>query len=798
MKLRYERQKKYNMFKHNLLILYRSFKREQSTFLINLIGFTAGLVCTLLIYLWLRDELSIDTFNDKDDRLFQVMEHQTYSDKIMTTTSTPGLLAETLKEEFTEVELAATYTWVNERTLSSNEKVIMASGLEVGTDFFSMFSFPVLHGNRMSLLSDKQSIVISDELALKMFDATDEAIGKLITINREETFMVSGIFRKVKSSSLQFDYAVSYEFLKDRKGWEWLSRWDSNGPSTVVVLKEDIDVQEFAEKIKFYIKTFSAETHVELFLQQYSTRYLYGKFSNGKPDGGRIEYVKLFGIVGTVIMVIACINFMNLSTAQASRKAKEVGIKKSVGAERSSLIIQYFTEAILVAFISLFIGLFLVALLLPAFNVITGKQIGLQQIGWLTLLQFIAIAVVAGLLAGIYPALYLSGFHPSTVVKGNYRGSTSEMLMRKGLVVFQFFTTVILISAVLVVYAQIEYTQSKPLGYDKENLIKIPIEGTITKQLNTFLSELKKIPGVLDASSLGHNLLGTNNNTRGLEWKGKLPDENILFEHFRANYGTIEILGMDILYGRSFSEKFDPDTTGIIFNEAAIRAMNLENPIGQRVELHGRDLEIIGVVKDFNFQSLHNTIDPLFMVYRVDGTWNIIARLDNADIRSTIKRIEEMYKTFNPGFPFQYSFQDQDYEKMYRSEQRVATLAIYFSVFAVLISCLGLYALASFTVERRNKEMGIRKVLGATPGSLLVLLSFDFIKLVMTGIGIGLPVAYWLLNNWIERFAYHIDVSIWFFVAAGVMAVLIGWSTVLSKVIYASKANPVSSIRLQN
>lgn len=786
------------MLKHNMLLLYRSFKREQGTFLINIIGFTAGLVCTLLIYLWLKDELSVDTFNQKNERMFQVMEHQIYSDKILTTTSTPGLLAETIKSEFAEVELAATYTWVNDRTLSANEKIITAAGLEVGTDFFSMFSFPILHGNRSSLLTDKQSIVISDELALKLFATTDEAIGKLITINREESFIVSGIFENVKSSSLQFDYAISYEFLKTKKGWEWLSLWDSNGPSTVLVVKEGVDAQEFTEKIKFFIKKFNAETHVELFLKKYSTRYLYGKFVNGKPDGGRIEYVKLFAIVGIVIMIIACVNFMNLSTAQASRRAKEVGVKKAVGAERPSLIIQYFTEAILIAFISLFMAIILVAIMLPAFNLITGKQLELEQIGWLTLLQFTGIAFVAGLLAGIYPALYLSGFQPGEVLRGNHKGLSGEVLARKGLVVFQFFATVILISAVLVIYAQLRYMQSKPLGYHKENLIKFPIEGEITKQLNTFLNELKKVPGVLDATSVGHNLLGTNNNTKGMEWKGKLPEESILFEYFRANYGTIEILGMEMVSGRSFSEKFDPDTTSIIFNETAINAMNLEDPIGQRVKIHGRDREIIGIVKDFNFKSLHSKVEPLFMLYQVFGTWDIIARIEDANKAATVKRIEKVYKDFNPGFPFQYSFQDENYELMYRSEQSVAMLAVYFSVFAVLISCLGLYGLASFTAERRYKEMGVRKALGATPRSLLILLSFDFIKLVMIGISLGLPVAFWLLTNWLERFAFHIDVSPLFFVAAGVIALAIGWGAVISKVIYASNVNPVDSLRLQN
>lgn len=784
------------MLKHNLLILFRGFKREKSTFLINLIGFTAGLACTLLIALWINDEVRVDAFNEKDNRLFQVMEHQTYSDKILTTTSTPGLLAETLKEEFTEIDLAATYTWVYDYTLTVGDKIVPANGIDVGADFFSMFSFPIVHGEKATLLADKHSVVISEELAQKLFDTAEKAIGKQITIQQTDVYKVTGVFQKVKASSLQFDFAISIDLLKDTQGW--LKSWRNNGPSTVVVLKEGVNEKVFSDRIKHFIKKFYPETQAELFLLRYSEKYLYGKFTNGKQDGGRIEYVKLFALVAIIIIIIACVNFMNLSTAQAANKAKEVGVKKSVGAERSSLIIQYFTEAILIALLALLLALFVVVLLLPAFNLITGKELALQQIGWKNLLVFLGIAMGAGLVAGIYPSLYLSGFQPSEVLKGNHRGSMGEVLARKGLVVFQFCTTVILISAVLVIYAQLEYAQSKPLGYNKENLIKFPIEGSVANQMETFLLELKNIPGVQGAASLGHNLVGKNNNTEDLEWKGKIPEESLLFESFRAGYGTLEVLGMEMLSGRSFSEKFHPDTTSIIFNETGIKAMNLKDPIGERVKVYDKEYEIVGVVKDFNFQSLHNRVEPLFITYNVVNTWNIIARLDNTNLEATIKSIDDLYKRFNPGFPFQYTFQDEDYARMYRSEQRVAKLAIYFSVFAVLISCLGLYGLASFTAERRLKEMGIRKALGATPTSLLVLLSYDFTKLVLVGVGLGLPMAYWLLNNWIDGFAYHIDLSIWFFVVAGVLALVIGWGTVLSKVMYASKANPVDSLRLQN
>jgi ABC-type antimicrobial peptide transport system permease subunit len=402
------------------------------------------------------------------------------------------------------------------------------------------------------------------------------------------------------------------------------------------------------------------------------------------------------------------------------------------------------------------------------------------------------------LLAGSYPAFYLSGFKPAAVLKGDAKGSWGELWARKGLVVFQFFLSVILIVSVLVIYKQIDFVQSKNLGYTKEHLIMVPIEGKVEKNVKTFMGEVKKIPGVVSVSSMGHNMLGRNNNTSGLEWDGKNKEDEILFENISADYNLIETLGIQLAEGRSFSEDFGADTTKIIFNEAGIRVMNLKDPVGKTIKLWGEyDLEIIGVVKDFNFQSMHDVVNPLFFRLAPTNVWNVVIRLEAGKEKEALSRLTDFYSNYNPGFTFDYKFQDQEYAKMYASEQRVATLSAYFASMAVLISCLGLFGLATFTAERRLKEIGIRKALGSSSTNIVILLSGDFTKMVLVSIFIGIPASYWLLSKWLERFAFHIELNSWYFIAAGLIALVIAWVTVAYQAIKAANVNPVKCLRTE-
>jgi putative ABC transport system permease protein len=781
------------MLKHSLLMVYRNFLRGKGYFMINVIGLTAGLICTVLIFLWVRDEYGMNKFHSNNERLYQMMEHQKYATNIMTTNSTPGILAENLKLDMPEVEYAVETTWINDYTLSFKDHNVKGKGYSVSEDFFKVFSFSLVQGDPDVVLKDKMSIVISEGLAVRLFGTTDDVIGKTIEVNHDKSHNITGVFKDVgPQSSYIFDFVTTFEVFKDEN--QWVKQWGNNGPSAFVTLKPGTDADAFNNKIKDYIRGKDSTSNVTLFSQKFSDRYLHGKYEGGQLVGGRIEYVRLFSIIAIFILLIACINFMNLSTARASRKGKEVGIKKAIGAGRRLLIFQYLNESFLITLLAIVLSCLGVWVLIPAFNVVTDKKIVFTLMDAQLMTWLAAVLIFTALIAGSYPALYLSGFRPSEVLKGMVRGSIGELWARKGLVVFQFFLSVVLIVSVLVIYQQILFVQSTDLGYKKDHLIQFPVEGKVRTNMETFLTEVRRTPGVVNASTLGHAMLGRNSNTTGLEWEGKNPDDRILFENMGVSRQLIETLGIQLLEGRTFTEP--SDTTKIIFNEAAIEAMNLENPVGRKIRLWDQyDMEIIGVAKNFNFQSLHEKVNPAFFWLRPDNTWNVMVRLEGGRERETLDALGRFYTSFNPGFSFEYKFQDEEYARQYAAEQRVAKLSGYFATMAILISCLGLFGLAAFTAERRLKEIGIRKALGSSVTSVVLLLSKDFTQMVLLSIVLGLPVAYWMLSEWLTRFAFHIPLQIWYFGAAGLIAIVIAWLTVASQALKAARVNPVDCLR---
>lgn len=487
---------------------------------------------------------------------------------------------------------------------------------------------------------------------------------------------------------------------------------------------------------------------------------------------------------------------MNLSTARASKKSKEIGIKKTIGADRSSLVTHFLAESIATAFFSLLMAFFLIWLVLPQFNSITDKEILLPLTDPDFVLWSILIALITGLIAGSYPAFYLTSFEPASVLKSQLHNSFSELMIRKGLVVFQFFLSIILIVSVIVISEQLDFLQSKSLGYKKENIISFSREGNSASNMETFLEEIRRIPGVNNAGAISHSFLGRNSNTFGLSWPGKDPEDQILFENVRVSHETLETLGLEFVEGRSFMPENSADTMKIIFNESAIKIMGLKDPVGQVIRLWDEvDLEIIGVVKNFHFQSLHEPVNPLFVRLRPTDTWNIMASIDGARVKETIESMTNFYQTYNPGFTFDYQFQDEQYAKLYASEQRVSTLAKYFAGFAILISCLGLLGLSIFTAERRTREIGIRKILGSSSWNIVMLLSGSFSKVIILSIIFALPVSYYILQNWLTRFAFRIDLQVWYFIIAAILAMLVAWLTVASQALKASWVNPVNCLK---
>jgi putative ABC transport system permease protein len=784
------------MLRHNLLLIFRNFKRFKSTFFINLIGLSTGLACALMIYLWVNDELAIDTFHAKDARLYQLMERQKHTNHIGVTGSTPWLLAEALVEEIPEIEYAATATpgdWYGKSTLSVKDKNIKAGGIYCGKDFFNIFSYHLVQGNPNQVLANKNSIVISEDLAKKLFDTPDNAVGKAIEFQHNEQYQVSGIFKNVPSnSSEKFDFVLSYRILLDRDPGN--ANWGNSGPHTFVVLKEGTNPEQFAKKIEGFIKTKNEDAgYRSLFIKQYSKNYLYGRYDNGIEAGGRIEYVYLFSLIAVFILLIACINFMNLSTAKASRRIKEVGIKKAIGAGRNALAIQYLGESMLMTFLSVAVAILMIDLLLPQFNLLTGKQLELTFTTNL-LISIFAIMVITGLIAGSYPALYLSGFNPATVLKGKLNSSLGELWARKGLVLFQFTLSVILIVCVMVVYRQIQYVQNKNLGYDRHNVVYFEIEGKIKESLNAFLTEVQKIPGIQSASSISQSTVG-GGNTTSLEWEGKDPDVKLPIAIRSVNYGVIEMLNMQMKDGRAFSKSVRSDSLKIILNESAVDAMGLKDPVGRIVGMGPYKVEILGVMKNFHFESLHSGVAPMFFVLAPQYTEKVIVKIEPGRVQEALANLQKFYLQFNPGFAFDYRFLDQDYQAQYTAETRVASLSRYFATLAIVISCLGLFGLAAFTAERRIKEIGIRKVLGSSEWGIVYLLSGDFTKIVVVAIVIALPVSYMITRTWLDNFAFKIPLEFWYFISAGALVMVISWLTVGTQAFKAARVSPTKCLK---
>jgi putative ABC transport system permease protein len=765
------------MIRHNLLLIFRNFKRFKSTFLINLVGLSTGLACTLIIYLWVNDELQVDTFHKNDENLYVVMANYHNSGNIVTEQATPGLLGDALEKEIAGVDYSvSTSDGIRTFTLSQGETYVKGEGLFASKNFFKAYSYDLAQGDVDKALTDRNSIIISESLAKNLFGSTDGVLGKNMEwqiFGIKAAVTISGIMRDVPStSSDQFDFVLSFE--KFEKEIITYPNWSNNYAITSLVLKEGSDVNEFNKKIEDFLKTKQADTNIKLFLQRFSERYLHGRYESGVLSGGRISYVILFSIIALFILVIACINFMNLSTAKASRRIKEVGIKKAIGAHRRTLIVQYLGESMLMSFSALLVAVLMVDLLLPQFNLITQKHLTLQ-LDSTVILTCLSITFVTGLIAGSYPALYLSGFNPATVLKGKLSTSTGELWARKGLVVFQF-------------------VQNRNLGYDRDNILYFEKEGKLNDNLDGFLTAVKKINGVRLASATNYQV-GSGGFTYGIDWEGKKETDVIQFREVAATFDVIELLDIKMKEGRSFSRDFISDSTGIIFNEAAIEAMRLKDPIGKTINHYTGPKKIIGVVKDFHFLSLYEPVRPLFFLMNKDWLSYITVKIETGKEKQTAEEIKALYGKYNPGFTFDYKFMDEDYQQMYAAEHRVSTLSKYFAGLAILISCLGLFGLAAFTAERRLKEIGIRKILGSSEANIIVLLSGDFMKMVFVSIVIALPVSYFMARYWLDSFAFRIELEAWYFVAAGLSALIISWLTVGMQTIKASRVNPTQCLR---
>ncbi len=791
------------MLKSYFKTTLRRLVRDKTFSSINVLGLALGIACSLLIMLWVQDERRIDAFHVNDNYLYQVYERQFYDGKVEANYPTQGLLAEELKKVIPEVQYASGYEYASapgsQSTFEVGGKINKMNGAYAGEDFFKMFSYPLLIGNSKTALNTINSIAVSRTMAEQFFGSPFNAIGKTIRFENNEDLVVSAVFDKVAQSSIRFDFLRSWSsFVKQN---DWVHNWGNTSPQTFIQLRKDADVRKVQAKIKDFIYRYQPKDKsfvVELDMQPYRDRYLHSTFKNGRIDGGRIEYVRLFTIIAGFILLIACINFMNLATARSVTRAKEVSVRKVVGALRSVLVRQFISEAMLFSALSTVIGLGLFFILIPAFNQLTGKQVSLpfaQPVFWLAIL---ALTIITGFVAGSYPALFLSSLNPTRVLKGSLKFGSGSVFFRKVLVVFQFSLSVVLIVSVIVIYRQSEYIQSKNLGYDRENLLYIPIEGELAKNYKIFKEEAGKIPGVLAVSKMRNSPTVIEHHTGSISWEGKDPNLTISFADAVVGYDFLSTMKLKLKQGRDFSKNFGTDSVGFLLNETAVNKIGYKDPIGRTITWGSHHGTIIGVLKDFHFNSLHQAIEPL--IVRLDENWSwgtILVRIRGDKTKQAISDLQLLSKQLNPQFPFNYAFSDEEFTKLYRSEEVVSKLSRYFAFLAIFISCLGLFGLAMFAVSQRTKEIGVRKVLGATMLHVISLLTANFLKPVFIAIVVAVPVSGYLMNHWLEGFAYRIAIEWWMFAAAGMMAIVIAMITVSIHAVKAAISNPVKSLRTE-
>ncbi len=785
------------MLKNYLRTALRSFMRQRIYSFINLSGLAIGLTCSIFIALWVIDELSYNHFHAGKDRIYQVMENQTYSGGVIYTfAATPGLLAEALKQEFPEVEASCRTDWGTRLLFQYNNKSIYEEGLYADPSLFRVFTFPIIDGDSKNPLPDNNSVAISQRTATKFF-GTENPIGKTFKLNAEWDAKVTAVFKDIpENSSLQFDWLIAFDRTFRAKGNEWMSRWGANGIQTYLKLNKDGAEAAVNNKIKEFIKKRNEGSVVDLFVFPLKDWRLRNNFENGKQTGGRIGYVWAFELVAVFILLIACINFMNLATARAVKRSKEVGVRKVVGAQRYSIIFQFMAESMGMVFMALAIALLLVYLLTPYFNDLTGKKIFLDYRQPYIVFGLLSILFVAGITSGSYPAFFLSSFRPAAVLKGKLTGALGGSALRRVLVVFQFSLSVALIVCALVVYQQMNYIHTKNLGYDRENTLYFTKYEGVSKGFENFRAEAMQNP-IIENVALSSSLPMNVGQSDGAEWDGKSKDENVLFPLIQCDDQYLNLANFAFTDGRNFSREVSYDTTNFVITEEAAKRMHMENPVGQRLKVWGREGQIIGVVKNFHSSSLYNGIEPVIFMFIPKYTWHVFVRYQRGEAENAVKWLGSVHKKFEPNFPFEPEFLDDAFNRQYRSEAMIGKLSTVFTVMAIFISCLGLFGLASYTTEQRTKEIGIRKVMGASVSRLAMMLCSDFIRLVLFSLVAGLPFAYYVMQKFLAQYKFHTEMGAWVFVVTAFSIVLIAVGTVAYQSLSASMRNPVNSLRTE-
>jgi predicted permease len=789
------------MIKNYLKTALRNLWKTKTYSFLNIFGLSVGIACAGFIFLWVEDELSYDHNNTKIDRLHQVMENQAYEGKTYTFSATPGLLAESMKNEIPGIKNSCRVTWSQYTLFSKDDKAIYERGHYVDSSLFSMLTVPFVQGKKERAFYELHSLVISEKMAKKFFGDEKSLIGKTLKVDNKEEYTISGVMKDLpENSSLQFDWLAPFKIYLDKN--DWLQQWGNNGIQTFAELDEKADLVAINQKLNGYIKSKDTSAIAQPFLLSMNDWRLRSNFEEGKQVGGRIQYVRMFSVIAWIILLIGCINFMNLATARSEKRAREVGVRKVMGAVRPNLISQFIGEALLMSFASVALAIIMMYLLLPLFNTVVAKHLTVGLNDPSHIFSLAAVGLICGLVAGSYPAIYLSSFNPISVFKGLTTKGSTPAIIRKGLVILQFTISIFLIIGTIIIYQQIQHIKNRELGYNKNNLIQTGLRANMDKNFRVIKQDLIGTGYVENVALSNLNQLYMGSSTNDFRWDGKDPAKKILITQDYITPEYISTIGIKIKQGRDFHPVAANDSLSVIINET------LANMIGKDAvgKILYRDTSatgaipytIVGITKDFVFGDMYGKADPLvFMSYPEYFGYMYIRLKPQVNVEKAVAKIEAVIKTNNPGYPFNYVFADDEFDKQFKSEMLIGKLSQVFAVLAIIISCLGLFGLAAYTAERRTKEIGIRKVLGASVAGITGLLSRDFLRLVLVSALIAFPLSWWFMHKWLQNYAYRISINWWVFIVAGFLALSIALITISFQSIRAAIANPVKSLRTE-
>ncbi|GAB3956014.1 ABC transporter permease [Spirosoma harenae] len=797
------------MLQNYLKIAIRTLQKHQLYSLLNISGLAVGMACCLLIALYVHDELSYDRFNPNYSSIYRVVEKQKQADGIFDVAVTPGPLAAFIKKDFSEVEHTTRIGRWSGLLTQGRQAIEPEKMLIVDPSFFSLFSFPLVIGDSASVFQGPNEVIFSEAMAERFYGKNwrrKQVLGQLIQLNAQHALKLVGVAQNPPSRShIEFDVLIPFKWLE--KNDEWSMKWNSNSYHTYLQLRPEltnasVGLELFSDKIRNSLHRYDKGNETQLMLQPLSSIYLHSKFSFETDWGKRsdIVYVQIFIAVGLIVLLIAVINFINLATAKASGRAKEVGIRKTIGAQQINLIGQFLGEALLMTGIAIGLAVFLANFLLPLFNDISGKTIQIPYKLGLFWIMLVGMTGVVSLLTGLYPAFFLSSFRPVAVLKGLFNVGKGRSF-RQVLVVGQFVLSVSMGIATVIIYKQLTFMQTAKLGFDKEHLLYVRLKGNLRGKPWVFKQQVEQLPGVAKASLTTSNLVGITNSAF-VEWEGQAPKDEFLITNMNIDQDFVSTVGMKVLAGRNFSAQIPSDTSGklgaYLINETAAKRMGwtLATALGKRIKHWGQEGLVVGVLKDFHFRPLHVAIEPFIFRYQPSNPYfDLLIKTEPGNVSQLLSKLAAVYKQNEPATLFSYGFVNQDLDAQYKAEQRVGRIIFYFSILAILIACLGLFGLAAFTAEQRTKEIGVRKVLGATLVHIVSLLSKDFLKLVLIAILIASPLAWYAMNQWLVNFAYKVTVDWWVFALAGLLSITIALLTLSYQAIRAALINPVKSLR---